>query len=211
MPVTKFSKVYMNASKYKIFLPLLGLLLAGITACGTAERAAEIPAAQTLAVKTPTASNANQTAAVPPQTNVMPTSVSPSDSVKVRAAEIKLRAGETAEAIVEIVVAEGYHISTGETSSKYLRPTRLKIEPAANFAFGECVYPAGAMKKFDFAEEPIAVYENTIAVKIPIRAARNAKIGQTTLRGSAQAQPCNDNACFPSRTIEFSLPVQITR
>jgi hypothetical protein len=76
---------------------------------------------------------------------------------------------------------------------------------------GKFVYPAGKMQKFNFAEEPISVYEGTIPVTFTIRADKTIEAGQIVLRGKVRAQPCNESACFPSRTVEFSLPIQITR
>lgn len=193
----------MKASKRKLILPSWCLILAGITACGTVQRDAKVSA-----VQIPVVSSANE--AVPQPSGKVPQQVSPSESVKVRAAEISVQAGKSAEATIEVIVADGYHINANAASFNYLRPTELKIEPQTKITFGKFIYPKGEMRKFDFTEEPISVYEGTIVIKIPIRAGKYAEFEQTVLRGSVQAQPCNDSACFPSRTIEFSLPIQIT-
>lgn len=187
--------------QFKIILPKLLLLLAGLTACGTNNNA-KISGVQNTSV--PSAEESVQQPQLPIE---KPERVSPSQAVTASAAEINLRAGEAAEAEIKIIIANGYHINGNPASENYLRPTELKIETAEKITVCKPVYPAAGMKKFDFNEKPISVYEGTISVKLPVRADKTAT-GRVVLRGTIQAQPCNDNACFPPRTVEIFLPVQ---
>jgi len=195
----------MKALNRKTLWALLCLFLAAGTACETSRNEAKVAAVQNTG-----AASANETALQTSSSNETP-SVSPSQAVTVSAAEISLRAGEKAEAVVAVIVADGYHINGNPASEDYLRPTELKLEPAAEINLGKFVYPPAEMKKFDFAEKPISVYEGTVNIKIPIQTNKNAKPGRTVLRGTVRAQPCNDSACFPSRTIEVYLPIQLTQ
>lgn len=195
----------MKIWNYKLTLPILSLMFAGLAACGTNPRnEAAISNGQNSAVKTLSNQPASQTPELSPP-------VKPSEAVKARAAEISLSAGNTAEAEIEVIVANGYHINGNPASSALLRATELKIEPAAGLRLGKPVYPPTELKKFDFSDEQLAVYQGTTKIKLPIQAEKNIKTGLVTLRGTIQAQPCNDNACFPPRSIEFSLPVRITQ
>lgn len=195
----------MKTLRSKISLALLCSVAAGLTACAAAQQTTPISNRQDSIV-----ASANEAAISPSES---PQKVSPSEAVKVRAAEIKMPAGgeSAVQAVVEIVVAEGFHINTNPASNAYLIATELSIEPATGITLGKFVYPAGVMKKFGFAEEPISVYEGMIPVKFSIRADKTVKTGQIVLHGKVRAQPCNDSACFPPRTVEFSLVVQITR
>jgi hypothetical protein len=201
MPVFKFSVIEMKAVKTKIKLSAVCLILATLTAC-SATKDNEL---KVLAQSNPVASNVNETI------NESTPTVSPAEAVKVRAVEANVRIGESAIAEIEVLIAEGFHVNANPASFSYLQPTELKIEKIKGLTIGEPIYPKAESKKFSFSEEPIAVYENAIAFKVPVRVSKNAKPRQTVLRGLVQAQPCNDSACFPSRTIEFSLSVQITR
>jgi uncharacterized protein len=193
--------------KRKIILPTLLLsLLVGLAACGANNNEAKISAVQNTGVP-----SANETVAPSQSPSEKPTQVSPSQAVTASAAEINLRADDAAEAVIKIIVADGYHINGNPASEDYLRPTELKIESAAKITVGKPIYPKAEMKKFDFNDKPISVYEGTVIVKLPIRVGKTAAIGRTVLRGTIQAQPCNDNACFPSRTVEIVLPVQVTQ
>ena len=194
----------MRTLRSKISLALLCSVAVILTACAAAKQTAP-----TATRKDSIVARANETAV---ELSTSRQKVSPSEVVKVRASEITAQAGgESAEAVVEIVVAHGFHINTNPASNNYLIATELKIEPMTGVTLGKFVYPAGKMEKFNFAEEPISVYEGTIPVKFTIRADKTAEAGQIVLRGKVRAQPCNESACFPSRTVEFSLPIQITR
>lgn len=195
----------MKTLRSKISLALLCSVAAGLTACAAAQET------------TPTSNRQDSVASnvseITPRPSESPQKISPSEAVKVRAAEIKMPAGgESAmQAVVEIVVAEGFHINTNPASNAYLIATELTIEPASDISLGKFVYPAGVMKKFGFAEDPISVYENIVPIKFSIRTDKSDKTERIVLRGKVRAQPCNDSACFPPRTVEFLLPVQITR
>ena len=195
----------MRTLRSKISLALLCLVAVILTACAAAKQTAP-----TSARKDSIVASTNETA-VEPFTSTL--KVSPSEAVQVRASEITAQAGgeSAVQAVVEIVVAHGFHINTNPASNNYLIATELKIEPMTGVTLGKFVYPAGKMEKFNFAEEPISVYEGTTPVKFTIRADKTAEAGQIVLRGKVRAQPCNESACFPSRTVEFSLPIQITR
>lgn len=193
--------------KLKIILPTLLLsVLVGLAACGTNNNDAKFSAVQNAV-----APSANQTVALSQVPNDKPTQVSPSQAVTASAAEINLRAGDTAKAEIKIIVADGYHINGNPASEDYLRPTELEIESAAEITVGKPVYPKAAMKKFDFNEKPISVYEGTVILKVRLQADKSAAIGRSVLHGAIQAQPCNDNACFPRRTVKISLPIQVVR
>jgi uncharacterized protein len=192
--------------RQKIILPTLLLALVELAACGTNNNSAKISAVQNTVAR-----SANEVVVQPQLPSEKPGQVSPSQAVTASAAEINLRAGDAAEAEIKIIVAGGYHINGNPASEDYLRPTELKIETAAKITVGKPVYPKTEMKKFNFNDKPISVYEDTVIIKLPVRADKTATIGQTILRGTIQAQPCNDNACFPTRNIELLLPVQVTR
>lgn len=193
--------------KLKIILPTLLLSVSvGFAACGANNNDAKISIVQNTGV-----SGVNETVTPSQAPNDKPTQVSPSQAVTAFAAGINLRAGDAAEAEIKIIVADGYHINANPASENYLRPTELKIESTAKLTVGKPVYPKAEMKKFDFNDKPISVYEGTVIIKIPLRADKTVVKGETVLRGTVQAQPCNDNACFPTRTVEILLPVQVTK
>ena len=187
--------------KTKIKLPVACLILATLVACAATKNNEPKIAAQS----NPVASNTDETAS-----EIMP-HVSPAEAVKVRAGEATVRIGENITAEIEVLIAEGFHVNANPASFTYLQPTELKIEKVNGVTIGEPVYPKAELKKFGFAEESIAVYEGTAPIKLAIQANKKAQPGRIVLRGTVRAQPCNDNACFPPRAVEFSSAVLIIR
>ncbi len=133
----------------------------------------------------------------------------PADIVRASASEIKVRAGGSAEATVQITIANGYHVNANPATHSFLIPTKLDVTAENGISTGEPVYPAPLTKKFAFDEKPLAVYEGATTIKLPVTASATAPKGAHTLRAKIRVQPCNDDACFPPRTVETSIPVRI--
>ncbi len=133
----------------------------------------------------------------------------PTDIVRASAPEVALRAGGAGEATVQLTIANGYHINANPATHSFLIPTKLDVAVADGITTGEPVYPAPMTKKFAFDEKPLAVYEGATTIKLPVIAGAATPKGAHTLRAKIRVQPCNDDACFPPRTVETSIPVRI--
>ena len=67
-------------------------------------------------------------------------------------------------------------------------------------------YPKAVMKKFDFADQPIAVYEVTVTIEVVLKKTGDISItGQPRLLLNYQA--CNDSACLTPADV--SLPIAL--
>lgn len=119
----------MKTLRSKILLTSLCSVAVILTVCASAKQVAPTSTQQDSIV-----ASANEASIEP---SASPQKISPSEAVKVRASEIKVRASsESAEAVVEIVVADGFRINTNPASSDYLIATELKIEPATSITIG---------------------------------------------------------------------------
>ncbi len=66
---------------------------------------------------------------------------------------------------------------------------------------GKPVYPKGKARKFAFFDKPLAVYEDTVTVRVPLKVAGSAKPGVRRLAGLVKYQACTDKNCLlPART-----------
>ena len=72
---------------------------------------------------------------------------------------------------------------------------------------GAPVYPAPLTKKFAFDEKPLAVYEGTATIKLP-SPRRDRTEGRAHAAREAPRAACDDNACFPPRTVGLD-PVKV--
>ena len=110
---------------------------------------------------------------------------------------------------VRLDIAQGYHTHANPASDKFYIATELRAESQEGITPGKPVYPPGASRKLGFAENPLALYEGSVVIKLPLRASKDAPKGRHTLRAKLKVQPCNDEACFPPRDIDAPIPVTI--
>jgi DsbC/DsbD-like thiol-disulfide interchange protein len=133
----------------------------------------------------------------------------PADIVRAEAGAVEIAAGGAAEAFVRVLISDGYHISANPATLSYQIATQINVEPDDMFTVGKPVYPPSITKKFDFEPQPFAVYEREAVIKLPLRAAAGASVGQHTLRAKVRVQACDDQACYPPRTLNTSIPVTV--
>lgn len=181
----------------KFLLIFCSLLLLAFAACSQNENAT------------------NQTASTSSNQSSSESSVStstktpPADVVRAGASNVEIKAGGSAEASIKLTVASGYHINANPPSFKYLIATEMTADPAEGITPGKPVYPASVSRTFAFSKDPLSVYEGEATIKLPLNAAGNAQKGAHTLKGKLRVQPCDQEACYPPRTIETSIPVTI--
>jgi hypothetical protein len=155
----------------------------------------------------------SQTNATPTQSNKAaetstPAKDLPADVVRAEAARVELKSGGSAEASLKLKVLPGYHIN-GNPASKFQIATSLSVEPVEGITAGQPVYPQSVTKKFSFSEQPIAVYEDEVTIKLPLNAAGGAQKGEQQLKGKVRFQACDDEVCYPPRNLDTSIPVTI--
>ena len=133
----------------------------------------------------------------------------PADVVRASADAVEVKAGGSGEANVKLIVASGYHINANPPSFPYLKATEITVEPGDGLTPGKPVYPQSVTRKFAFSKDPLAVYEGETAIKLPLSAESSAQKGSHTLKGKLRIQACDEEACYPPRTIDTSIPVTI--
>jgi hypothetical protein len=133
----------------------------------------------------------------------------PSDVVRVSAPPVEVRAGGRAEASVRLDITPPYHVNANPPSQSFLIPTELTLAPEPGVKPGKPAYPAALNKKFAFAEQPLAVYEGSAEIKLPLSVEASAAKGERTLRAKVRVQPCDDNACYPPRNVETTISLNV--
>jgi hypothetical protein len=180
------------------FAPIFcSLLLLVFTACSQSENATK---------QTANASPNSSASESPVSTS---TKAPPADVVRAEVASVDVNAGSSAEASVKLTIADGYHINANPPSFPYLIATALQFQPSYYVTVGTPVYPASVTRKFAFSKDPLAVYEGEVTIKVPLKAESKAPKGEHTMGVRVRVQPCDEEACYPPRTIETSLPVTI--
>jgi hypothetical protein len=173
------------------------ILLASCASC--ADRGGKAPA---------TAANTNA-ANASSQDTTAGVKTPPADIVLVDATGVEIAAGGAAEASVRLTIADGYHISANPATLSYQIATQLNVEPGDRITAGKPVYPPSITRKFAFEPQPFAVYEREAIIKLPLRVEAGASPGSRSLPVKLRVQPCDDQACYPPRTINSSISVKV--
>ena len=112
-------------------------------------------------------------------------------------------------ASIELVVAPGYHINANPATFPYLIATEVQPGKVDGVTVGDkLTYPQPKMENFSFADRPLAVYEGSVTIPIPLTAAANVK-GQRTIPFKIRVQACDTEKCFPPATLDAALPIEL--
>ncbi len=104
-------------------------------------------------------------------------------------------AGGKATIVVEMTLGPGWHVNGHRPAQSFLIPTTATLT-ASSGTFSEVRYPEPVQKKFEFADEPLAVYEGTVRFEAEL-ALPAAAAGKVELGGALSYQPCNETQCYP--------------
>jgi DsbC/DsbD-like thiol-disulfide interchange protein len=162
-------------------------------------------------VVTNTASNANaatSNAGAPTTVDPSAAKSAPADVLTVRVDAAEAKAGGEARVKMWLKIKEGYHINANPPS-QYQIATELKVEPTEGIQAGKISYPPALNRKFKFSKEELAVYEGEISLLTPLTVNSKVAKGQTTLPAKLRFQACDDEVCYPPRTIDVSIPVNV--
>jgi DsbC/DsbD-like thiol-disulfide interchange protein len=121
----------------------------------------------------------------------------------------KVRQGRSFQVAVLLDIGQNFHINSYQPKDPNLIPTKIEPVKADGIVFGPLTYPKGEEQKFKFSDEPLSVYSGHVVIKFPARTTAKLPLGQQTLRAKVRYQACNDQACFPPKTIEVTIPVEV--
>jgi len=133
----------------------------------------------------------------------------PADVVRVDVPAVEVKAGGSSVAEVKLTIAQGYHINANPPTFSYLKATELTVEPGQGVTPGKPAYPVSVTRTFSFSKDPLAVYEGETSIVLPLAAGTDAKKGAQALKGKLRVQACDDEKCYPPRTLEASIPVTV--
>lgn len=138
-----------------------------------------------------------------------PPQIASTDVVEAKPEELTLAKGESGYAIVRLQIRHGYHINANPPTYPYLKATELELSPAHGISIDFVSYPDPLTRKFEFAEEPLKVYEGETIVKAMIKAGPAAEAGTHNLYGKLRVQACDDTVCYAPGVMDVSVPVNV--
>ena len=145
-----------------------------------------------------------------PASSPTPARISSSvDVVKARAADVSIPAGGNADATVTLSISPGYHVNANPATFSYLIPTAVDPGKAEGIIAGKPIYPVAQKEKFQFADEPLAVYEGDVQIRLPLRVEANAGKGARSLLVDVRIQACDTEKCYAPDTLKTMIVVDV--
>ena len=116
--------------------------------------------------------------------------------------------GATVTAKLQVSLGSSYHVNSNKPHEEYLIPLRLEWMPAP-LAVEVVTYPKPHDEKYTFSEKPLSVYTGDFEISTTFKVPADALAGPSILLGKLRYQACNNNMCFPPKTVEVKLPVTV--
>ena len=134
---------------------------------------------------------------------------SSADVVKITSPQVALNAGGSLDAVINVSIQPGFHINANPPTFSYLIPTEVTAGNTAGIIPGKPVYPAGEKRKFQFADQPLSVYEGDARVILPLGVEGRAAKGALSLPITVRVQACDDQQCYPPTTLKAAIQVEV--
>jgi hypothetical protein len=122
--------------------------------------------------------------------------------------QITVKRGATATVKVAASLSDGFHLNSHTPAEDFLIPLTLKWTPGPVVA-GEVAYPKPQMVKVPFQEKPLSVLTGKFELSTQFKVPADAPVGPTTVTGKLRYQACNDKSCFPPKTLDVKVPVEV--
>lgn len=114
--------------------------------------------------------------------------------------------GDSATVRVRVIIPKGWHIQSDAPLDEFLIPTELKAS-GEGLRFGKALFPKPLVKDFPALGGKVALFEDTVDVRVSARAAK-AGMGAKALLAALEKsvvtlryQACNDSQCLPPKEI----------
>ena len=128
--------------------------------------------------------------------------------VSADAQKVTAKRGTPLQAKIAISVQPGFHVNSNTPSDSYLIPLKLTWTPGA-LEPGEVVFPKPQMEKYEFSDKPLSVFTGDFNLVANFKTPANAPAGPGIMVGKLRYQACNNNSCFPPKSVEVRLPYQV--
>jgi hypothetical protein len=121
------------------------------------------------------------------------------------------RSGRPGPVTFTFHIQPGYHINSNKPLMPELIPTQLKFSlPGSDMAIGRVTYPEGQLMSFAFdPSQKLSVYSGDFNVKAVVVAPPSANTGSYTVHADLKYQACDNNACYPPKTVPIAFDVKI--
>lgn len=117
--------------------------------------------------------------------------------------------GSTVKLAARVTLENHWHVNSHQPSSDNLVPTELRLELPPGASTPSFEYPPHKLQKFEFADDPIAVYDGRFTIIATFRAPTEPPVGGLTVIATLQYQACDDRVCLPPVNAEQELELTL--
>lgn len=119
-----------------------------------------------------------------------------------------IRRGGSVKATVILNIPDGVHTNSNRPTGEFSLPTTVKLS-SSGVKIGTVMYPRGMNKKFEFADEPLNVYESRAAFNFIVAVPKNYKGNELKILAVVNYQACTNEVCYPPKKQEITLTAKV--
>ena len=116
--------------------------------------------------------------------------------------------GGSAKGAIVLSIPGGLHVNSSRPASEYAIPTTVRLSGAGVRISGP-TFPRGVNRKFQFSENTINVYEDTVRFPFTVTVPTGFKGDTVRLRAVVRYQACTDEVCYPPRNKEITITARV--
>jgi len=116
---------------------------------------------------------------------------------------------ESFSLLLEINIAEEWHINSDRPLEDFLIPTKIQFEEIPGISYGRIRYMEPELRKFSFSDTKMSVYEGKVYALATVTISPTFEDSEVKLSGKLYYQACNDKSCLAPTEYYFAslLPV----
>lgn len=107
-----------------------------------------------------------------------------------------------------VEIEKRWHVNSNTPTYDYLIPTVLTLELPVGFGEPSFTYPKHKMQKFEFTDEPIAVYDGKFSIFAEVELPTDIT-GPIEIQGKLRYQACDHSRCLPPTNALASLEIHV--
>ncbi|MFV0387795.1 MAG: protein-disulfide reductase DsbD domain-containing protein [Pyrinomonadaceae bacterium] len=118
------------------------------------------------------------------------------------------RKGRVSYGYVVLNIPKGLHVNSNNPRSKYAVATAVTVSGSGVRTYG-ITYPTGRMRKFEFSNDPISVYEGRTVIRFKVSVPKNYRGKTVTLKARVRYQACTEEVCYAPKTETLNITASI--
>ncbi|MEE8526880.1 MAG: thioredoxin family protein [Thermoanaerobaculia bacterium] len=130
-------------------------------------------------------------------------------SVELRPDRTAYEAGAAVRVAARVKIEDHWHVNSNTPTYDWLIPTELSLELPVAASAAALTYPPHQMLKFEFTDEPIAVYDGTTTILAELTLGDEVAAGSYEVQGALRYQACDHRQCLPPVTTTAAMTLTV--